>query len=308
LRLVTLCCCWLALMNLTGCAPDLGECDMPAAKKVVYSGAGIPYYEGQALVHQSCANGVCHAAAATRDFRVGAPHGLNFDVSPLQPTSTAGALSVLTSGIDRIRDEAAELYDAVEGGEMPPGEAGERDPLAWKTLDATTKPTVAAALPDVRDGAGQDVLRNWLACDAPIVAGVTGAPAGTEKLGDILAPGTVMVEPTFASIFTNVLSDTCSACHNGAQFTDQQALDFSTADAAFASLVGPESFVGGMCDGSGALVAPSDCEGSVLYQKLAGVGPAGAKLCGAPMPIGADPVSAQALEAICQWIEAGATK
>ena len=298
----------LAAALLLGCETDLGECNMAAATKVVYSTSGLPFYEGQALVHQSCANGVCHSSGARGDGRIGVPHGLNFDVMPLQPMSTAADLEVLQSGVDRIRADPGELYDLVDSGEMPPGEAGKRKPLTWHTLDGSNLPTVATEVPSVRGHAGKEVLRNWLACDAPVVAGVKGAPAGAKKIGDIVEVAATKVEPTFASIYGSVLSETCVTCHNGDLFTDEQALDFSTLDAAFDSMVGKNAFASGACGGAGKLVAASDCESSVLYQKLAGEGKAGADLCGVPMPAAGTMLSADTLAAICEWIDKGAAK
>jgi hypothetical protein len=298
----------LSAALLLGCETDLGECDMATATKLVYSPSGVPYYEGQALVHQSCANGVCHSAGAKGNGRIGVPHGLNFDVQTLQPMSTPTDLAVLQSGVDRIREEPGELYDLVDSGEMPPGNAGKRIALAWRTLDANMKPTVATGLPSVRGNAGKEVLRNWLACDAPVVAGVKGAPAGAETLGDILDSAATTIEPTFSSIFENVLSDACVGCHNGALFTDEQALDFSTLDAAFDTMVGKDAFATGACAGAGKLVAAGGCESSVLYQKLAGEGQSGAMLCGLPMPATGPMLSADALAAVCEWIDKGAAK
>ena len=116
----------LAMSLLAGCETDLGKCDMTVATKVVYSTSGVPYYEGQALVQQSCAGSFCHADGAHNASRFGAPHGANFDVTPLTAMSTPGELHVLSRGIERVRDEAGRVYDLVDSGEMPPGKAGER--------------------------------------------------------------------------------------------------------------------------------------------------------------------------------------
>ena len=55
-----------------GCGPELGVCDEPQALRVAYDGlesidgappSGLPAYEGQALMIQSCGyGGFCHGA------------------------------------------------------------------------------------------------------------------------------------------------------------------------------------------------------------------------------------------------------
>jgi hypothetical protein len=140
------------------------------------------------------------------------------------------------------------------------------------------------------------------------VAGIEGAPAEIQKYGDIAKAQDVTIDPTFASIYANVLADTCKGCHNGKLFVAEQALDFSTPDAAYSSLVDQIPFAGGACDGQSKLIVANDCEGSLLYQKVMGSGPSGAALCGAPMPLASSMLSATTTDAICKWIDSGAKK
>ncbi|MBX3246426.1 MAG: hypothetical protein KF901_04515 [Myxococcales bacterium] len=75
------------LVLVTGCRPDLGECNENAARQVVFLGGsgiddGLPLYAGQAMTQLHCGNGgFCHSPAATGAGRAGAPAGLDFDVA-----------------------------------------------------------------------------------------------------------------------------------------------------------------------------------------------------------------------------------
>jgi hypothetical protein len=67
--------------------------------------------------------------------------------------------------------------------------------------------------------------------------------------------------------------------------------------AAFAALVGVDS---GKCMGE-LRVAPGDADGSVLVQALEGTA-----TCVQPMPLGRDPLAADAIGMVRAWIDAGA--
>ncbi len=296
-----------------GCGTDLGECDLPVAKRVVYSPEGVPFYEGQALVHQSCATAFCHTAGAKGEQRKGVPHGLDFDVSVLTMQSVTADVTRLRKGVTAIRDDAEEIYAQVESGAMPPGKEGKdaRSAIAWKAQTAMGA-LVDALLPDVATGDGTELLRNWLACGAPVVSATSDAAAdvlaGATAFGDTEMPLGTLVEPNFESIYVNVLEGECRACHiSNGPYSNDQSVELDDVDQAYASLVGPNAFAGGQCDGRGALVVPGDCEGSLFYQKLL---PAGTwtNPCGDPMPLGGDPLSADTLAAICEWIDMGAMR
>jgi cytochrome c5 len=284
---------------VVACEVDLGTCDMTAATKVAYLN-GTPYHEGQALVNASCAGGTCHASGATGAGRNGAPHGLNFDVQPLTKSSTAADVSVLKAGLTEIRAEASELWALIDEGEMPPGKVGERPPPAlYSDMGGTLKVDLANS---------KEKVRNWLACQAPIVAGTTDSAvmADAMALGKVVPPGTAAIAANFASIYDNLLT-TCTACHSAVGTYKQLVLDFASRDAAFATLVNKIAVTGsgGMCSGR-TLVKPMDCKNSLLYQKLAATG--APELCGASMPFGAPMVSADVAKAVCDWIDAGAAK
>jgi hypothetical protein len=304
---------WILVVGgvLTGCGPDLGECDVTAAKAVVYNPEGIPYYEGQALVRQSCAGSFCHAAGATGEQRKGVQHGLNFDVATANSQSRLSDVLPLRKGVAEIRDDAEDLYGQVESGAMPPGDEGKaaRASIAWRRSENGV--LVDAALPDVSSNAGKEVLRNWLACAAPVVSVTDDAPpdvlAEASEFGDVRPPAGTSVQPTFESIYANVFTASCMSCHvSGGPYSSVQAVEFDTRELAHSTLVGADPFDGGECDGRGELVTPGDCEGSLLYQKLLPEGEM-EDPCGSPMPLGDQPVSAETLDAICEWIDMGAT-
>jgi hypothetical protein len=151
----------------------------------------------------------------------------------------------------------------------------------------------------VRSNEGKSTVRNWLACKAPVVAGVTGAPADAATIGDVVAPGKVTeVAATYASIYTNILAS-CTSCHTpGGAFP---GLDLSSQAVAYTSLVNKDTSAGSVCTGKGKLVQAGNCKASVLYQKLQPT-----PTCGSRMPLGMDPVGDSAQAALCAWIDAGA--
>ncbi len=103
--------------------------------------------------------------------------------------------------------------------------------------------------------------------------------------------------PTFTEIYDELLSVRCAdaICHGGGA----GAMNFSTRDAAYASLVGVTA-QGTSCGTSGRVrVVPSDPDASLMYQKLLPTVP-----CGSRMP--ATPLDDDDIERIADWIEAGA--
>lgn len=285
------------------CEADLGACDMTAATKVAYLN-GTPYFEGQALVNASCASGTCHANAATGDGRNGAPHGLNFDVQPVTKSSTKADVGVLKVGITKIRDNAGELWGLIDDGDMPPGKVGERPA---PTLYSDAAGTMKVPNTDLADS--KQKIRNWLACQAPIVSATTDSAVMGDAmaLGKVIDPGTSTIAADFASIYDNLMT-ACTSCHSAAGVYKQLVIDFTSEDTAYATLVNKMAVTGsgGVCSGR-TLVKPMDCKNSLLYQKLA-YATGAPELCGMSMPFGGAMVSADVAQAVCDWIDAGAVK
>jgi mono/diheme cytochrome c family protein len=286
---------------LMGCGADLGTCDSAASEQLVYLN-GVPYFEGQGLVQQSCAGAQCHTVGAVGAARSGVPHSLDFDVEVLTAQSQEDRLDALRDGISLIRDKATELWTLIDNGEMPPGRAGERPKLAWKR---DLEGVVDANLDGIDTADGRDIVRNWLACGSPIVSATDDSPYADQaaRFGVVRPAGDARVEATWESVYANVLTQ-CASCHRpGSTFPD---LDLSSSDTAYTELVGGSAMSGGACSGR-ILVTPNDCQGSVLYKKLQPAGMA-TDLCGDAMPLGGTAIPTDQLQAVCDWITAGAIK
>ena len=134
-----------------GCGTDLGTCDEDAlGAPMDASGVATGPYEGQLLVHTSCAGGRCHSASATGLERQGAPAELDFD---LVRDGSEGSDEVVQRGEWRVAEYAEEMWSLIKSGEMPPQGQG--------SLDDDE----------------QEAVRNWLACGAPMAQGSTSATA-----------------------------------------------------------------------------------------------------------------------------------
>lgn len=288
-------------VGLVGCEADLGTCNMEAATTVVYRNDtdGTPFYAGQAIVQDSCAANFCHSAKATGANRTGAPHGLNFDVGPITASSVAGDDAVLRDGIAKVRDEASDMYGEIESGAMPPGNAGMRTVPTYKMTDPKNP------FPTIQTAEGKATVRNWLACGAPVISAVTGAPMASSVANidhsQTAAAMPAMSSGTFADVYSMVImTNTCTTCHQpGSVFP---TLDLSSMATAYNSLVTKgDPSPAGLCTGKGKLVVPGDCDNSLLYQKLRP-----SPQCGVQMPQGGTPVSQAAVDLVCSWIKGGA--
>jgi hypothetical protein len=294
-------------------------CDEGAARTVVYDASGRALYAGQAVLIDGCAGGggLCHAASAVD--RLGAPAGLDYDVFPVQLPSEMGIASepelVRLGALQRrIVAEREAIWSAVTGGTMPPGAAGRdavRHSFGW-VLD----PSVAASdipVPSITTPEGREILRNWLACRAPLVERWTpvtaptcaddgACPSAVCAAGICQAVGATvdrLVRPigaNWTSIHAQVVTPSClgSRCHGG---TTASGLDLTDPTLALATLRSGSGT--GECGGRPLLV-PGDPDASLFFAKLDRAAP-----CGAAMPPGAS-LDRAALAAIEAWIEAGA--
>ena len=110
----------------------------------------------------------------------------------------------------------------------------------------------------------------------------------------------IKLEPTYASIQSNLFDKICINCHNESRQGD---LDLREGQA-YANLVSvPPNNAAAAADGL-LRVKPGDAEKSLLYLKL--VGPDASY--GRRMPVRGGYLSSANLEAIRSWIEAGAPK
>lgn len=323
-----------AIVALSACGTDLGECDMAAATRVVYR-AGIPYFEGQAVVETNCAGSFCHTGTADGADRLGVPAGLNFDVTVVTPGMGVDAARRHGRGHDTISEWSEQMLAQVKAGTMPPGKAGKRAPETWlHELPDGSLPTAGASeLYDVRTAQGEETLRNWLACGHPTVAGTSdlepSVRAEVDALGGVVLPPQGLEEcvPIGSVVYAQLL-DTggCLGCH----FADspnvpEHQLDLSRdADGSLASAyaqVFDQPARGSECKPSGLkLIDPGNCQNSLLYQKLKATPPAAPGpfdptpvepvddgVCGDFMPpTRFGPFPAELLDCLCEWIDAGA--
>lgn len=306
-----------AMLALWGCESSLGACDMAAATVVVYR-AGVPYYEGQALVESRCAGGFCHSANAKGANRFGAPAELNFDVTVVTPAQTLADVQHHREGLASIAEWDADISDLVADGTMPPGKAGKRDPGVWLYAAADgSLPTGMDAtnqLFDIGTARGHETLRNWLACGHPTVAGTddlqSGLAAAVAGLGGAVLPSkssATCVLTAVGALGPVLDAGNCASCHvAGGAFAGQTNLDLSRPNGdimpAHGALLNRDAWIDGPCSGHGRLILPNQCFDSLLYQKLVD----GPLSCGAPMPQGGARLSADLLMCLCQWINAGA--
>jgi mono/diheme cytochrome c family protein len=121
---------------------------------------------------------------------------------------------------------------------------------------------------------------------ASLLAGAAAAPARADG-------------PAFLPTIQRLFARNCIACHNSVDL--QGNLDLQP-DHAYANLVNRPSHESKL-----ALVTPGQPEASYLFRKLSGTQvEAGGE--GAQMPANGAPLPAAQVEAIRQWIEAGARK
>jgi hypothetical protein len=173
----------VALMLCCACETDLGMCEDEDARVLVYDDDGQPAYAGQALVRASCGHDTyCHSAQATGRLRFGVPLGLDFDVAPVEHGDHE-ALARLVAGQGNVAERARSIFRMVENGDMPPwGEATLEIHVGaprYRFVDADG----ARRLDHVDSIEGLEILRNWLACGAPVVERTEGM---SEGIGDVV--------------------------------------------------------------------------------------------------------------------------
>ena len=370
----------LLVLCAAGCDRDLGECNLdgvtpdgdplegPAALDLAFrSTDGLPMYEGQALIQSTCGNGsFCHSPAAERGARFGVAKGYDFDVALacVDPSTDPRCANLtdcaqtpesdfcvrlerLEDNRQRCADEGGLMIAEIRKGNMPPGAAGRRvrdDSLFIQGPRAASSdgPFLGTPLPDIDSGDGRDIVRNWLACNAPVVGRTVDPPSEDLELrecdsvsGEVCiysGPQPPIPESTWSDIYFTLVFPQCLTCHapandnldgnpnnpldgqipGGADPIALAALDLSGTDLTDTSNWAFESWsavfqvpasVAGECSGEGTLVVPNDAAASLLVQKLRGT-----QTCGDEMPPnnGVPSVIAPVVEAVEAWIELGA--
>lgn len=132
---------------------------------------------------------------------------------------------------------------------------------------------------------------------AIVFVGCGSSSSGSSSQGR----GTSTGPATFSQVYSTTLGGVCASagCHEGVNAPG--GLDMSTADSAYANLVGAAA-AGPAC-GTSTLtrVVPGDSARSLLYLKVKGTPP-----CGSRMPFGLPALSSAAIDQIKNWIDAGA--
>lgn len=294
-----------------GCSPELGECDEAASLEIVYDPAGTPAFAGQALMIRGCGGGAfCHSEDIELDDRFGAPLALDFD---LRLASTDGQANI--EGIDRLARhqlatvrERGLVWEQVHRGLMPPegsiGEEGFAETGAiYDRVDSDG--VTFTRLPDLDDEGSRDVLRNWLACGAPVIE--RSQPRDDRLASDVgfeVAPcERDCVDLTWPALHEAVIVPGCAtaSCHDAEEPAAELDLSGDPAAAHGAILDAPPG--GTACVDVGmSLLTASDPTMSLLYAKVA----PGEPPCGSAMPLSGNPLSEQRLCALNAWIECGA--
>ncbi len=365
---------------VAGCQDsDLGECNLTGktetgetipgsvALAIAYRTTdGTPMYEGQAIVQSSCGNGAfCHTPNAEGSNRFGTPKGLDFDVAlactdpAVDPT--CADLQPCTSNTDppycerlqRLRDGSGNsaawgelMISEIREGTMPPGEAGSRvvDRTQWIRSNETPDTEDDTPLPEWGTPEATDIVRNWLACKAPVVARSELAPPDAEELtpcpsidGEVCiysGPQGSLPDPTWSSIYWSVIFNECVICHGPANSNVDQnpnnpnedgsipgglsaqglaVLDLTGSDPTDTSnwaseshpaLVNASASPLGPCAALGINVIPNDSQGSLMIQKMYAI-----QTCGGEMPLfgtGTQTIPTPVIQVIEDWINMGA--
>ncbi|MDQ3036182.1 MAG: hypothetical protein M3Y87_27525 [Myxococcota bacterium] len=327
---------FLALVGGAACSPTVGDtCDEDLARTPYYRTAdGAPAYPGQALLLENCAS--CHndsgleaddpATEQDESARVGtygAPLGLEMNLGLVTAADDAGLqqarrLLARQATVHRHRDL---IYSQVVSGAMPPRGFVPENSLY---VDAAGAP-----MPGIRTPEGQELLRNWLACDSPVVERTTAvaqpctahadcpvtnfcdsATSQCVGVGDVVPSlGTVdceVPEPTWQWVYPCVMVASCSGaiCHVGGA---SGGLAMDTIDSAYDALVnaGPSPAPNACAAATEPYIEPGMPEASLLIHKLDGVDDAGETVCGSRMPVGV-PLTPEQDDALRMWIMDGA--
>ncbi|MCG8557093.1 MAG: hypothetical protein MJD61_17680 [Proteobacteria bacterium] len=266
-----------------GCGPDLGQCDMAHAVRVIYDAQGMPYHEGQAMVHESCGGGnFCHSAAQAGKSRLGAPAGLDFDVRTQPPGASPLDVQRTQAGAARVGEWARAIWGQVEADLMPPQGAG-RTPRArggWQSAQCLRQ-----ELPAIETPEGKRKLRNWLACGAPTLITPT-----------LIVPPVSCQGAGFAAV-NAILQSRCSQCHGSAMTSGMFDLEGDDCTA-YRKLVGAVST--SLSCATRILLVPGDPAASLLVDKLQP-----SPDCGVRMPLGGALPQDQ-IDTIADWVQAGA--
>lgn len=314
----------LALLAVfsVACGEEVGSCDDPSRGQDTVISDGLIQFGGQAIINQACAG--CHGSGVTGASRQGAPAGLDFDLLPVEEPMAAGTSKKGGDTIVELQPETVKglrerqrlvfeernlIWQQVKDGVMPPDGLGARFRELVKSIADTSESepcTRGPAYKEIGEKQTQDVLRNWLACGAPIVES-QGASVTRDKIAGVAGYQFKMCgeggeggggEPiTIELLQEQVIDSKCATCHGGAIEPD-----LSTADKSYEVFTA----AGDACMGKPYVdMAGKDLGQSYLHELLTADKPS----CppGIKMPQGSTLSSAQ-LKLFEDWIAAGAPR
>lgn len=293
----------------SACAEDVGACNGVLQGRDTVVMNNMVVYGGQAILNRGCTSG-CHSSTSTGADRRGVPAGLDFDLIPIDEEDAAGTkksgsativklkaaqIAGLRARQKKIVEQRNLIWQQVQDGLMPPGGMFE---TVMSNIFASSEKTPCmpgkeySKIPQTQT---REVLRNWLACGAPLVetnsskvdktaaSGAAGYQYPSCKPEDIV---------TLDSLFKSTFGD-CGGCHNSS----------ITGPPMFASLeVLEASLKTKSACAKKRFITPGKPEQSYLLDLLKGPNPE----CGhEQMPKG-EPMSARAIAEVEAWITAGA--
>ena len=309
----------LASLCALGCGDDVGTCsDENKARDPVLSG-NVVMFGGQAIVNKSCAGGRCHSSQAKGALRDGAPAGLDFDLVPVSEADADGdevnddgdpyvalkpsQLAALRTRQQTVHDRRDAIWELVQDFRMPPPtkEFSSFRALGQILTVSNDAPCEKGkAYKSLLTGESQEVLRNWLACGAPIVESNGSVVAKAETAGQAgwqypmcEAAGGDGGVVSLATLLEGPFSS-CTTCHPGSGTPD-----FTTTAKAVQTVVGKSDEA---CDGK-PFVTKGDPEQSYLYDLVSKDDPGCGQL---RMPLAGPPLSESELAQVAAWITAGA--
>ena len=310
-----------ASLYLSGCSDGVGTCDTSTRGRDTVLVGSVVQYGGQAIINSACANGTCHTSTARGAARHGAPAYLDFDLMPVDAQEADGddqnargdAMVVLSKRqIVHLRSRQSLLvrdreavWQQVRDGLMPPSGVYEsyRQLKSIFDSDESAPCTKSKRFTTTADADAQEVLRNWLACGAPIVEvnspvveknAVAGRAGFQYPMcgGEAPADGGVPVVVSLETLLDTGPLSFCTSCHPTASKPDLKTL--TTASTTVSSKAE-------VCNGK-PYVTPGEPDRSFLYEVVSEDKPG----CNVRrMPIGAK-LSAEQLRLVRDWISAGA--
>lgn len=316
---------WLLLsVALIGCRSTINDCDEDSLMRFAVDPEGRISFAGQALVHTGCAAGRCHDEGAEGRDRYGVPLGLDFGlpiavIEDVREPLPEGHQAMLTRSRENILRHAEAMLTLIDRGAMPPG-ADPDENLAqggYRHLEYRLGQChFGDALPSIQTEEGRELVRNWLACGAPIVEatdptlpnisgdrGVHRSPLCEEER----APGLMTFERLYAEVFQP--SCALAGCHDAAS----PDLRMDSLKLAYSELFARAPGDTAHCETESArealptdFIVPGDPDASYLLHKMTDplIPAAERPICGDPMPRnGRLP---RAIEKVRAWIEAGA--